>query len=168
VIALSDALGSAERPDAAGAAADGGRLDLLDPAYAWHPSDRDHAQAGLGHQATFAWRAKQPVSRFCLPGGAAGCAIEIVARSSCGDRLDIELNGQPLVSLRLGRQWTVDRVVVPPARLEPGGNQLAFRWPMPADTSGALHAMVDAWELARPADVYPVFGELARLRAIVA
>ena len=90
----------------------------------------------------------------------------MVVRTSHGEELAVELNGQPLASARVGPRWTAHRVAVAPEQLRMGVNQLSVRWPLPSDTSGAVLAVADTWEIGRPAYVRPVFGEFACLRAL--
>ena len=122
VMSLCDALGIADPGDAC---LENGYVDLLNPANGWHSSDREEACAGLAHQTTFAWRAVHPISRFGLRSTLTGCQIEMVVRTSHGEELAVELNGQPLASARVGPRWTAHRVAVAPERLRIG-RQSAF------------------------------------------
>lgn len=152
-------------------------LELARPFYAWEPLARFYPEVMELRDVTRSaiCRSPWPHSVFALP-GRAGRAVELdvvlrLPRRDGDERsrrrpVRILLNGRRLRTVPATGRWNRFKVRLDGRRLRRGLNRISFDWPLPepGEPSG-LAAAIERLERGIEADVHPVFGEIASLRA---
>jgi hypothetical protein len=148
-----------------------GPVNLIHPRYHWRSLDR-YDDGGFGHAGCAFYRARWPVSHFCLIGdGLGGACLQLTARlprveSAWSGDVGLEVNGEALGAAGLTHRWGRAVFEIEAGRLRRGFNRLTLHWPtVPADGDAALARIVTRLERGQPTDLHPVFGEIAVLRA---
>jgi len=148
-----------------------GPVDLIHPRYHWRSLDRyDGGCFGYGARAFY--RARWPVSQFCLVGdGIRGARLQLTARlprvetARSGD-VGLEVNGEALGGAALRHHWSRAVFEIDADRLRRGFNRVTLHWPtLPAEGDAALAQILRRLEQGQPTDLHPAFGEIAVLRA---
>jgi hypothetical protein len=154
-------------------------IDLLcPPYYLWEPLTRFYAElmerADIAGRATL--RSPWPETSFALlADGAQAVSLLLTARLPAGPgppanrpgTVRLHLNGQPGPSFELATTWQQHTVRLPRAMLRAGLNRMTFAWPeLPAAGDRPLAGAVARLAQGLEADLHPVFGELAALRAV--
>jgi hypothetical protein len=148
-----------------------GAVDLLHPRYHWRSLGRDDS-GGFGHTVCAFYRARWPVSQFCLVAdGIHGAHLQLTARlprveSTRSGDVGVEVNGQMLGGTALSPRWSRTTFEISAGRLRRGFNRVTLGWPaLPAEGDAALAQILGRLEQGLPTDLHPVFGEVAVLRA---
>jgi hypothetical protein len=152
-----------------------GGVDLARGRYHWRLLDRYEGSAGFAQQACAFYRARWPVSHFCLVAdGAVSVRLALTARLPRVDteraaEITIEVNDTAVGRAALTHRWTCSTLDVPAARLRRGFNRVSLRWPaLPPDGDAALARICERLDLGVPVDLHPVFGEVFSLLATAA
>ncbi len=143
--------------------------ELADPFYLWEPLERFYPEVmdleDLPQRGTlrFPW----PEATFCLiVDGTSDVDLELTARLPETDSGEIGVFvNMHTVTLPAGKSWTRATVRIPAAALEPGLNRLTLRFPSPILPADPFQPVIDRLKLGLSADLHPVFGEVASLRA---
>jgi hypothetical protein len=119
------------------------------------------------------YRAFAPASTFrFLADARQDLALQLTARlpapagAAHAGAVTLAVNGQRLAAFRLADAWRQRACIADRSLLRPGINQIRLEWPLPpAAGDAALAEAVRRLRLGIPADLYPVFGEVASFRA---
>jgi hypothetical protein len=146
-------------------------VDLIHPRYHWRSLDR-YDGGGFGHAVCAFYRARWPVSHFCLVGdGIYGARLQLTARlprvqSVRSGDVVLDVNDEALGEAALTHRWSRAVFEIDAGRLRRGFNRVTLRWPaLPAEGDAALAQILTRLEQGLPTDLHPVFGEVAVLRA---
>jgi hypothetical protein len=142
---------------------------LDEPLARFYPDVLEHAD--LPGRATL--RAPWPDTTFLLGGDGRDVELQATARLPAvagapgrKGRVEVLLDGAPVGSFGAGEPWQRTDLVLPGARLGPGLHRLTLRWPPPPPVGeAALESAIRRLEEGIEADLHPVFGEVAALRA---
>ncbi len=157
-------------------AADQHPRQLATAPYLWEPlAQLFPAAIGDSSALRLMLRSAWPTTRLCLiASGESPLALHSVARLAPTPGLDPDrrgsaswqLNGRPIGQQQLGCSWQKQALVVAPENLQRGLNCLTVLWPpLPPQGEAALEAALRRLEEGIEADLHPIFGELASLRA---
>ena len=109
-------------------------------------------------------RARMPRTVFYLVADEpTSLSLDVTLRvpHATGARVLLSINGRPLDAVSATGEWLTAPLFLPSASLRAGINRLAIDWPAPVrDGSEAIATAVARLGAARPADLYPVFGEV--------
>jgi len=147
----------------------GRELDLLRPHYLWSNVDAHQSGGGFAYEKTLMWRSKWPVSHFCVVcDRPVSIRLQLTLRvPEPAGEIVLEMNGQLVARLAAAKGWTRCTAFAPPVHVRRGFNRLTLRWPpLTADGSAVILDVIDRLELGLAADLHPVFGEIARFRAV--
>ncbi|HYL04973.1 MAG TPA: hypothetical protein VE075_02975 [Thermoanaerobaculia bacterium] len=119
-------------------------------------------------------RAFTPTSTFrVLADARQDLELELTARlpapagAARAGQVVLAVNGQRLAAFRLDGAWRYRASTAGRRLLRPGINRISLEWPLPAESGdAALAEAVSRLRLGIPADLYPVFGEVASLKAV--
>ncbi len=158
-------------------ALDGSAIDLASPENLWEPLERFYPEvmASQNPPETAYHRSAWPSSSFALPSrGGRGLRLEITARLPTIDpgqapsagRVVVLANGVPAAGFFACGRWRKMTVTIPGGLVASGLNKLTFQWP-PLQCTGerALQTAIRRLQRGLPADVHPVFGEVAQILA---
>jgi hypothetical protein len=147
-------------------------VELTQPYYHWSHQDAfascldDPSCSGIP-----VYQASWHTSRFCfVSGGPENAVIEITARlpESAGlaqARVSVLVNGHQTGMFAAGRKWRRHTIAVPRRALIAGINQLSVLWPaVSRNGTRAQERILGRLEKELPANLHPVFGELASVR----
>ena len=148
-----------------------GPVDLIHPRHHWRSLDR-YDGGGFGHAARAFYRARWPVSHFCLVGdGIRGARLQLTARlprveSVRTGEVVVQVNEESLGVATLTDRWSRSIFEIAATHLRRGFNRVTLRWPaLPAEGDAALAQIVGRLEQGLPIDLHPAFGDVAVLRA---
>lgn len=174
--ALDAALGT-ELPSADSLAVSPEGVDLTRPPFLWEPLERFYPEALEldGRNGHLAFRAPWPTSSFCLVvAEPAEIVLELTLRlppvpgvaSDRRETVSVHVGEAEVGTVEASTSWRRHTLRLPAACLQQGLNRLTLYWPPPSDDGEtALAAAARRLEDGLDADLHPVFGELASLRA---
>ncbi len=158
-------------------ARDGVAVDLASPRNLWEPVERFYPEVIASQDpppAAF-YRSAWPTSSFALLSRQGrDLKLEITARlptidpdnPPSGLPVRVLVNGAPAAGFSSCGQWQKTNLNLPAKLLAPGLNQLTLLWPFPQSTGeAALTNAAHRLQRGLPADIHPVFGEVAELLA---
>jgi len=153
--------------------AGGDGVDLVEPFYHWNAGAGapGYQNDRTSYSAPGLYRAFTPVSHFALiSDGRRALTLDVtvrlprVERPRADEAVAIEVNGVRAGMLRAGSHWRRTAIGVKHERLQAGINKVSIRWPgMPPEGDAATRAILERLERGIPADLHPVFGEVASL-----
>ena len=151
----------------------GETVDLSRPEYHWRVDDRYQDAGGFANDAKLPYRARWPVSDFCLPtDGVADLCLTLVARRPISDEVGdvtVSVNGTMVGLLRLGREWARTTLPIAGETLQRGFNKVSLHWPaLPSDGDRIRNEIIERLSSGIPVDLHPVFGEVFSLTVRVA
>jgi hypothetical protein len=146
-------------------------IDLAQPLYHWNVIDRYEDRTGFGYERCAYYRARWPVSHFCLVSdGSTDLTLELCARlpggSEAPQAVEVQVNGAGVGQTLLAPTWIKGRIRLGRDVLRSGFNRVTLRWPAPAiDGDAVLATIRESLELGVPTELHPVFGEVYALIA---